>query len=87
MGNNRLWGGEGNVTLIASEGNDAINGNWGFDIAKFSGDRSEYQIDKSSSQITITNTVLGRDGSDALYSIEKAEFKDGSLILIPAHSG
>ncbi|RYG99987.1 MAG: hypothetical protein EON58_01920 [Alphaproteobacteria bacterium] len=55
-------------------GNDAINGGEGYDIAVFSGGRSQYIITNQSDGST---RVIGPDGTDTLTSVERIRFTDG----------
>jgi len=74
---NVLDGQAGNDRLTGGGGNDTLNGGTGVDIALFSGAFSEYGIVRGSSgNATITDAVVGRDGTDALTSVELLEFSD-----------
>ncbi|RYY35136.1 MAG: VCBS repeat-containing protein, partial [Sphingomonadales bacterium] len=55
-------------------GNDTINGGEGYDIAVFSGQRSQYVITNLSDGST---RVAGPDGTDTLTNIERIRFFDG----------
>jgi hypothetical protein len=73
---NRLTGNDGNNVITGGKGNDVIAGGKGEDTAKFSGNYSEYEIDKADNKTIVTDTVSGRDGKDELTEIEVLKFKD-----------
>jgi len=74
---NVLDGQAGQDRLTGGGGNDTLNGGTGVDIVIFSGAFSEYGIVRGSSgDATITDAVAGRDGTDALTSVELLEFSD-----------
>ena len=72
-----LSGGAGNDTLIGGAGDDALIGNAGEDVARFTGTVADYAISALSDGRLSVN---GRDGLDALQSIEWLEFADGSRV-------
>lgn len=74
---NQLTGNNGNNIIIGGKGNDIINGGEGEDTAEFSGNSSEYKIEKINTMTIVTDTVSDRDGRDALSGIEVLKFKDG----------
>jgi Ca2+-binding RTX toxin-like protein len=77
-GNDTLDGYGGVDRLEGGRGDDIINGGWGWDLAVFSGDRSEYIIDRrAGGALTVTDTVLSRDGTDLLTNVEALAFDDG----------
>ena len=70
----------GDDFLGGLEGNDALDGGAGYDIALYSGTRSDYTITKISHgvySITDDNAGDGDDGTDMLTSIEGLQF-DGN---------
>jgi Ca2+-binding RTX toxin-like protein len=75
-GNDYLYGGQGDDTLIGGSGNDRIHGGDGTDIAKFNGNRADYNFDIENWSLK----VAGADGIDNLYSIEQFKFDDTSSI-------
>jgi hypothetical protein len=82
-GNDTLVGGAGDDILAGNSGNDYVNGNQGFDIATFSGLRSDYTVERQSfSQYR----VVGPDGADTVAHVESLQFSDTALPL-PMSSG
>src|SRR5262249_24099496 len=68
------------------------NGEFNFDTASFSGNASDYifaindngtPLDFSDDVVTVTDGVVGRDGSDRLTHIERLQFADQSIVLVP----
>lgn len=83
-----LTGGTDDI-LVGHEGDDSLDGGGGDDIAIFSGNSIEYDIDTQTTggifvERTIT-TITHRndrvDGEDSLENIEFAQFKDGIVTL------
>ena len=63
--------------LIGGAGNDALDGEGGWDTAVFSGSRSAYTITHAGS----ITTVRGPDGTDTLSDIEGLQFDDAAFAL------
>jgi len=81
-GNDLLFGGAGVDVLNGGLGDDDLNGGKDIDIAVFQGMKSEYiKTRNTNGTWTITDTVINRDGSDKLTSIEKIQFSDQVYIL------
>lgn len=78
-----LSGGAGDDVLIGGEGDDTISGGDGVDVIELSGDFSDYRITRTAEGVWISDTVAGRDGTDFLQSVEKANFKNLKLVEIP----
>ncbi len=57
-----------------------------FDTALFTGNRLDYTVTTVGDVTTVTDSVVGRDGTDRLTSIERLQFNDQSLTL-PAGVG
>ncbi|MEC8179555.1 MAG: calcium-binding protein, partial [Pseudomonadota bacterium] len=75
-GNDRLWGEAGNDLLVGGLGDDEIFGGIGTDVARFSGNRGDYTIERlDDGRVRIT----GADGVDTLSGVERAEFDDGTI--------
>ncbi len=76
LGNDSLIGGTGDDMLIGGAGNDTLNGGSGQDTARFSGLKAEYDItvDAITRQVTVTDLVANRDGTDTLTGVEKLAF-------------
>ncbi len=78
-----LSGGVGDDILIGGAGDDQIDGGNGVDIVELSGDFADYRITRTAEGVWISDTVAGRDGTDFLQSVEKANFKNLKLVEIP----
>jgi VCBS repeat-containing protein len=80
-GNDVINGSGGNDLLTGGAGNDTIDGGAGlFDTAVYSGARAQYTlsfINTGNLAGTVTDTVPGRDGTDALTNVEFLKFSDG----------
>ncbi len=76
---NTLKGNDGDNIITGGEGNDTLNGGEGTDTAVFSGDYSEYKVEKTENKYTVTDSVEGRDGKDELTNIEVLQFKDKKI--------
>jgi serralysin len=77
---NNLQGGGGGDTLTGGAGNDTLIGGAGTDYAVFSGARAAYSWSVSSSGVTtVTHSVAGGDGVDALSGVEYLRFSDGDV--------
>ncbi|MBF9196618.1 cadherin domain-containing protein [Microvirga terrestris] len=74
-GNDDLHGGDGNDTLIGGAGNDTLDGGGGSDTAVFSGNRSQYQINRKTDG-SLDVTVTGADGIDVLKNVRVLQFQD-----------
>ena len=71
-GNDTLYGIAGDDVLTGGAGQDQLYGGDGTDTAVYSGNRSAYTITVSGG----VTTVVGPDGSDTLYSVERLQFAD-----------
>jgi hypothetical protein len=65
--------------LIGGAGFDELDGGVGLDRAVFTGALSDYQISKSTEEISITDNQVTRDGSDSLRNVERLSFSDSAL--------
>ncbi|MFN9416920.1 MAG: Ig-like domain-containing protein [Pirellula sp.] len=79
-GNDQIAGGEGNDLLIGGAGDDQLDGGDGIDVAKFSGNMSDYQFDRNADgQLVVTDLRPGSpDGVDRLVDVEVLAFADKS---------
>ena len=78
-GDDYLFGGSKDDVLIGGPGNDELKGGGGQDIARFSGNRANYDIrwDSVREWLTVSSSA---DGSDRVYrDIESLYFRDGTL--------
>ncbi|WP_224770990.1 calcium-binding protein [Pseudomonas sp. FEN] len=78
-----LSGGVGDDILIGGAGDDQIDGGDGVDVVELSGDFADYRITRTAEGVWISDTVAGRDGTDFLQNVEKANFKNLKLVEIP----
>jgi hypothetical protein len=76
---NLLTGNDGNNVITGGKGNDIIKGGAGEDTAQFSGNSSEYKINKSDGKTAVVDTISDRDGKDELAEIEVLKFKDKEI--------
>lgn len=82
-GDDKLAGGAGNDLLVGGSGNDQIDGGDGIDVAKFSGNMSDYRFDRNADgQFTVTDLRAGSpDGVDRLVDVEVVAFADKSELV------
>jgi hypothetical protein len=81
--------GTGSDTIIGGGGNDTINGGASTDMAVFTGLRSDYTINFSTpavGQTQVIDNVAGRDGTDALTSIEVLQFSNAYVMAMAGSS-
>ena len=80
-GNDTLIGGAGDDLLTGGEGTDAIVGGEGNDTAIFSGNLADYTFSVNSLNLTVVDSVAGRDGQDnvRLYGVENLQFADQTV--------
>ena len=71
-GTDALSGGAGDDTLVGSFGDDALDGGPGIDVARYSGDASDYTLTPGEP----TATVAGPEGTDTLTGVELVRFDD-----------
>lgn len=79
---NRLNGNSGNNTLEGVKGNDRLDGKEGTDIAKFTGNQSEYTVTIQGAFTIITDNTNDRDGVDTLLNIETIRYADGDVSIV-----
>lgn len=72
-GDDTLIGGAGNDTLIGGDGADVINGGSDIDTAVFSGQSTEYVIERSGDELHVTS---GAGVTDILRNVEYLSFDD-----------
>lgn len=70
----------------AADGNDTLDGGDGYDTAVYDGKQSDYTITQLDSQTyRITDNRTGTpNGTDQLINIERIEFSDSTLELVPS---
>ena len=69
-------GTDGDDVIVATNGNDSIDGLGGIDTVVYSGNYAEYVISSTPDKV-IADQTPGRDGTDTLTNVERAEFLDG----------
>lgn len=79
-GNDTLNGGAGNDTLSGGAGNDTLEGGTGIDTAVYSGNKSSFTIQSTSSGFQVTDNS-GAEGVDTLTNVERLKFADTSVAL------
>lgn len=79
-GNDTLGGGAGKDSLNGGAGNDTLDGGSGIDTAVYSGNRSGYTIQSTSTGFTVTDNT-GAEGIDTLSNVERLRFADTSVAL------
>jgi Ca2+-binding RTX toxin-like protein len=77
-------GEEGNDTFFGHGGEDRIDGGEGYDMAMFSGNRSQYTVEvlqfpSGTNYLRVTHNVAGGDGVDTLMGMEWVSFADQTL--------
>lgn len=81
----RLEGGDGNDVMTGGKGNDEIDGGAGTaNVAVFSGNKADYSFTWMGSNdlgLTITDSVIGRDGTDQVRNAQILRFSDGDVLL------
>lgn len=82
-GNDLLEGNGGDDRLIGGSGSDSISGGLGTDVAVFSGNFSDYVIEKRiDGSFSVRDTrPIPVDGADTLIGIEYAQFADRTIAL------
>ena len=76
-----FFGGAGDDHFMGGSGNDSFDGGGGLDKVSFSGARAAYSIVEVGKNVFVTDSELGRDGTDSLISIENYQFNDGTFQL------
>ena len=79
--NDRIFGYDGKDIISGGRGDDKLNGGNQVDTAVYSNVFSEYTITSNTDTLIVLDSVVGRDGSDTLTSIERLQFSNISLAL------
>jgi Ca2+-binding RTX toxin-like protein len=83
--NDTLTGSSANNALTGEGGSDTINGGAGNDTAIYQGAKSQYIITNNNNGTwTVQDTVVDRDGADAISNIEYLQFTDQTVTLTAA---
>ncbi|MFK7977514.1 MAG: cadherin-like domain-containing protein [Halioglobus sp.] len=81
-GDDTIMGNSGNDRVGGGGGDDTLDGGSGKDTLILQGSREEYKIvENDDATFTITDTVVGRDGTDTIKGFEKVEFSDGEMSM------
>jgi serralysin len=80
-GADSLSGGDGSDTLDGGAGNDTLNGGAGIDTASYSGAGSYFNLLKTATGFTVTDSRNLGEGSDTLTSVERLHFTDKYVAL------
>ena len=73
----------GDDTLEGRAGNDTLDGGAGSDTARFSGAWADYTlVYAADGQVTVTDRVAGRDGTDTVRGVEFLQFADARIDAI-----
>ncbi len=82
-GDDRISGGSGEDLLVGGQGDDQLDGGEGIDIAKFSGNMSDYQFDRTpDGKLVVTDLRPGSpDGVDRLVDVEMLAFADKNELV------
>lgn len=78
-----LGGNAADNRLQGLAGNDAIDGLAGLDFAIFTGSRTSYEVTRSGGTVTVRDLRAQGDGTDTLTGIERLQFTDGLMGLVP----
>jgi Ca2+-binding RTX toxin-like protein len=79
---NVITGNSANNTLNGGAGNDTLIGGAGVDTLVLTGLRSNYSfVAINGTQVTVTDSVAGRDGVETIAEIENIQFSDGTFTL------
>jgi Ca2+-binding RTX toxin-like protein len=82
-GADTLFGDAGRDHMVGGQGDDRIDGGAGFDTAVFTGLRSGYTVVTGEGFVT----VIGPDGTDTLWGVERLEFADSLVNAAPMPDG
>ncbi len=83
LGADRLEGNAGDDRLTGGGGGDTLLGGSGSDTAVLSGGRRDYEVTRNGETVTVRDLRPSADGTDTLSGIERLEFSDGLMGLIP----
>jgi len=79
-GDDTIAGVDGSDRISGDAGNDRIEGGNGTTTAVFFGTSIEYSIQYMPTSIVVTDSVVGRDGTDTLINVQSLEFSDGIIV-------
>ncbi|AXF86486.1 Bifunctional hemolysin/adenylate cyclase [Ephemeroptericola cinctiostellae] len=83
LDDDKMMGGAGEDDLTASAGDDTMDGGAGVDAVTFRGQVSDYRFMVADGGVWVSDRVAGRDGTDFIRNVEKANFSNIKLVDIP----
>ncbi|HEY0027403.1 MAG TPA: tandem-95 repeat protein [Allosphingosinicella sp.] len=75
----------GRDSIIGGKGDDRIDGGPGYDIAVFSGQRTDYDIVQAASGTTVRDLRADGDGTDLLFNVEALQFLGNGTAALLYH--
>ncbi|MEY4850442.1 MAG: hypothetical protein RLZZ331_1446, partial [Pseudomonadota bacterium] len=78
-----VTGTSGDDRLVSQSANETINGLGGLDTLVYSGARLDYEISRANGIMTVRDLRPQGNGTDTLTNVERLEFTDGLMGLIP----
>ncbi len=75
-GGDYLYGGAGNDVIDGGAEGTGSGGEIYIDVARFNGNMADYTITRSGGTVTVTDTLDGSEGTDALTNVEGLSFND-----------
>lgn len=82
-GADRLFGNVTDDTLSGGSGDDTLDGGSGADTALFTDARQSYDVLRVGNVVTVRDLRANGDGTDTLTGIERLQFTDGVMGLVP----
>ena len=80
---NTVTGASGDDRLVSQSANETIDGLGGLDTLVYSGPRLDYEISRANGNVTVRDLRPQGNGTDTLTNVERLEFADGLMGLIP----
>ena len=79
----KVSGFSGDDIISGLGGDDLISGGTGLDTVVFTGPRLQYDISRVGDTVTVAHRQAGGDGTDTLTGVERLQFADGFMGLVP----
>lgn len=70
--------------LMGNAGDNRVDGGAGRDVARFRGERDQYEIRRAGQAVVVADREVGRDGMDTLRDVEILRFADGDVKVTEA---
>jgi len=80
-GDDQLSGGAGDDILEGGQGNDTLDGGADNDVARYQGNRDDYEITENEDGTWTIRDTQGQDGEDTLRNVEQLQFADQTFDL------